>query len=773
MELSKVKTYDNDVESNLDGDQYKIEADAEFFNHLSKRIYTDSQLAIVRELMCNAWDAQVEGGNAQDPIIVHCPNVLEPVLKVIDTGIGMDLQTLKDIYSTYGKSTKRHNMDTTGGLGVGSKTPFAYTDSFTVYSVKDGMKHTMVNYKEKGIPKIKEIFSVPTDEPNGVAVHVPIRVDDFSVFKTRIEAMATVFHGNVKVTGIKNYDFQENNIYKNESLRKVFKVDDYIVDPNLFTVESYRVSRFTSSKLLVLMGNVPYQLDLNKLDLDGNLRRLINDDIAQEYNRVVCFEVPVGSLDFSMSREHLEYSDRTIDVLRNTITSWYNSIISYGETRLAAVTNDYERFQLEQALHDSCPSVFPNASKEWMRFCILRKSRGLENIRRADYGEFITTKVTASQRVLNYSDHVPDEGDFDFHIVTYQNRLYKRKRITKLCQDNPSIARCVTSLHGYGGKSSNSSVVVLNCTVEQGERLKSVVEQNVSQFGDHVKVHLHHLADIEVEKDPTESKPKNLGSILKQRYDDTERKTVIRKGYGVNTVELNDQMEKGSHLYAWVASDNRAIDHSNTRFSEKQLHTIIEFLNDTALGGSCFGEYTYGENNDNTSYVTARLLLVNKTSSNLIGNYENLIHLDLFIDEYRNAIDKHITKFIKKHRDMILQKISSSRTKRRCGYDISEYGFDWGKFEDRFDLITKMMNVLKLPPIDKHSLLYKTIRLNSYNDRLEAREEYVAKKSTHLGQLEILEDKVSFQLKMFKEFSKKRSEKYRYAKRIKGASNEN
>ena len=47
---------------------FGISNSAEFFDILSRTLYTDQHLAVVREVLCNAWDAHIDSGNINKPI---------------------------------------------------------------------------------------------------------------------------------------------------------------------------------------------------------------------------------------------------------------------------------------------------------------------------------------------------------------------------------------------------------------------------------------------------------------------------------------------------------------------------------------------------------------------------------------------------------------------------------------------------------------------------------------------------------------------------------
>ena len=79
-------------------------------------------------------------GQQDTPFEVHLPTILEPYFSVRDYGTGLTDQEIESIYTTYFESTKTNSNEYIGALGLGSKSPFSYTDNFTVTSVKNGSK---------------------------------------------------------------------------------------------------------------------------------------------------------------------------------------------------------------------------------------------------------------------------------------------------------------------------------------------------------------------------------------------------------------------------------------------------------------------------------------------------------------------------------------------------------------------------------------------------------------------------------------------------------
>ena len=95
-----------------------MSADAALMHMLSSLIYKNPMLAMVREVMCNAWDAHIDAGITDRPILV---TLFEGKLIIRDYGFGIHDDMIAPIYGVYGGSTKRGDSASTGGFGIGCK----------------------------------------------------------------------------------------------------------------------------------------------------------------------------------------------------------------------------------------------------------------------------------------------------------------------------------------------------------------------------------------------------------------------------------------------------------------------------------------------------------------------------------------------------------------------------------------------------------------------------------------------------------------------------
>lgn len=175
-----------------------VSDDATFLHTLTATLYSDQKGAVVREILCNAWDAHKVSGRTHIPVkvtLTHDSMIFQ------DNGLGIPPGIeMQKIYGTFGGSTKRNDGKQTGGFGLGSKAPWAYADQFTVTSSHKGTR-TIYNMSKSsaevgGKPSIIPITSFPTTE-EGVIVSVPIKGADFGAFRTLIQKFT--LHGDMNV----------------------------------------------------------------------------------------------------------------------------------------------------------------------------------------------------------------------------------------------------------------------------------------------------------------------------------------------------------------------------------------------------------------------------------------------------------------------------------------------------------------------------------------------------------------------------------------------
>lgn len=270
-------------------------------------LYRDITKAIVRELSTNAWDSHIAAGVSR-PIEVSLPNNLSPYLVIKDYGLGLDLEDIANVYSRYGASTKRDTDSQTGMLGLGSKAPLAYTSQFSVTSVKDGVRHlVLVGVDSMGAGEMTVISSSETDESNGVTISIPSKPSDFSNFKSSADNIFQYWEaGTVVIDEVPNKGIESNSKIDAHSFHKKYP------DVNVYSRES-GLSRYNNNNHVIVMGKVAYSISSYIGYQLGTIRNLT-------------IQVPIGSIDFTPSREELRDNGRTKSYVTNLLEHLHSGI---------------------------------------------------------------------------------------------------------------------------------------------------------------------------------------------------------------------------------------------------------------------------------------------------------------------------------------------------------------------------------------------------------------------------------------------------------------
>ncbi len=168
------------------------------------KLYAYPIRTLVQEYICNGRDAMREAGTwAKLPIEITVPNSLDPVFKVRDFGVGISPDRMANIFVNYGSSTKRNTNTQTGGFGIGAKSAFSYTDSFTVTSFYNGVRYLYVAHlgDEGGVNLISQNN---TTQPNGVEISIGVKPKDIAEFREAVQRCVKFWAEPIKFHGSKD-----------------------------------------------------------------------------------------------------------------------------------------------------------------------------------------------------------------------------------------------------------------------------------------------------------------------------------------------------------------------------------------------------------------------------------------------------------------------------------------------------------------------------------------------------------------------------------------
>ena len=168
-----------------DFEQVNCTIDAEDMRYVASLLrnnYSNTRLAVVREISANALDANKEAGVTR-PIEVKMPTNLNPTFAVRDFGGGLSQEDVFGLYSKYGKSTKRDSNNYIGAFGIGKFAPLSYGDNFTCVSYHGGLKTSYnVFVNDDDDTKIAKLHEEPSNEPTGLSIEVAIADSDLYEF---------------------------------------------------------------------------------------------------------------------------------------------------------------------------------------------------------------------------------------------------------------------------------------------------------------------------------------------------------------------------------------------------------------------------------------------------------------------------------------------------------------------------------------------------------------------------------------------------------------
>lgn len=276
--------------------QFRMKTSQKAFQILSD-LYSDKPLAIVRELGCNAMDSMVVAGKGDQPFHIHLPNSLEPWITIEDFGTGISHEDIYNIYTVYFASTKTNTNSQIGCLGLGSKSPFCYSDNFSVTSTHNGVRRIYNAYfNEEGTPAIALMSTENSTESSGVKIQIPVKNTDFNEFGVAVHKAFRFFDVKPTVSGGKVE-------WNNES--PLFQADDWAFYEKM--ADRYHGESFA------IMGGVTYPINTYQVRDDGD------NEYHQMLRNGLVLKFAMGELDFTPARDALSYTPMTIKAIHDKL----------------------------------------------------------------------------------------------------------------------------------------------------------------------------------------------------------------------------------------------------------------------------------------------------------------------------------------------------------------------------------------------------------------------------------------------------------------------
>ena len=297
---------------------------------LTSKLYSDKPLAVCREYMANAFDANVDNGKRDIPIIVHAPTKFKPTLRVRDFGKGLNHEEMVNTYAKYGKSTKRDSNDQIGAFGIGNLSFGCYTDAMTVISWKDGVMSTYsVQLAEDGVCRLIHVADKKSDEPSGIEIQVAIKEKDVNTFHNKLHHLAKYFAVTPTVHGLDK---------EVSPLEKEIEGDGwfFLKDRQEKTYGWAARSIYRDNNCEVIMGNICYKLDSNAIQ---NLERHDSDLLLNGRLRLV---FGLGEIDIAPDRERLEMTAKTQRAIKKKLQAVRDDYTETCSSEILSQKNLYD-----------------------------------------------------------------------------------------------------------------------------------------------------------------------------------------------------------------------------------------------------------------------------------------------------------------------------------------------------------------------------------------------------------------------------------------------
>ena len=348
----------NIVVSNATGEVTNFDLSAMDVGHITnilrKQIYTQHDLAVIREYITNALDEHVTHRPTQ-PVLLDLPNKEnEYTFSVRDYGQGLSPDDIKGLYIQYGASTKRDSNAVAGALGIGCKAWFAYGDMFYIESYHDNQHHKYMAALSNETGQLHHISSerIPTNIPHGMQISGPVKEDDVYTFNTKIIKYLNYIPKNLfKIRYQDKYDnlIQEHWTHNEEQCR----LSSEPTDP--YPWAFYKSNPMSTNNGVVVMGNVPYPIEAGNMDEDSN------EYLKNEY---LVVQAPLGSLSIAANREQLQYDDRT----KMTLAHLNKKIQDSVTTRIQCLIDDSGSYSRAlKTFQEGTQATAPNVSLQTYR----------------------------------------------------------------------------------------------------------------------------------------------------------------------------------------------------------------------------------------------------------------------------------------------------------------------------------------------------------------------------------------------------------------------
>lgn len=324
---NNTKEVKNNLPADLETKKFNVLVSDKTFSVLFDTLYQDKITSVQRELYSNAIDSHIAAGCIEVPISVQLPTPLEPTFRVRDYGTSLSHDDIMGVYSNVFGTTKDDTNEQVGYLGLGSKSPYSYTDSFTVKAYMDGQVRTYLAALDNDrIPTITHTGTKNTSEPTGLEVSFPVRKTDVEEFRKKAAKVClplpTMPKFNVGVT----VEIPKPILSLASDKVKIFETWGGRYSWNRGN------GNYDLPKIAVKQGWVIYPVAESEVPSANWIPN----------GKGVLIEVPIGTVEVAASRESLSLNDGTKKIINQVVEDAGKEVIKYIEKEVASSKNYYD-----------------------------------------------------------------------------------------------------------------------------------------------------------------------------------------------------------------------------------------------------------------------------------------------------------------------------------------------------------------------------------------------------------------------------------------------
>ena len=359
---------------------------------------------------------------------------------------------MMNVFCKYAKSTKRDTDDQTGGFGLGAKTPFAYTDAFTIITNVDGVKYTYTAYiDESRRGKISKLDEIATDEPNGTTIVITIKQEDRYKFETEI----------VRYTCF--WDVMPHYVnFKNIREHHVTGVRTMLADPiKLGSGASVFVFNDGGGMFKhshgVLLDGIPYDCDMSQISL------VRTGGYTSGLDRIV-ISLRTGQVDVSVNRESLNYTTATVNTINEAVAETCEILAGMIQSYIDGSASPIEALVKYNAIYSGRDIVMNNGTRippvngiiaRWLKSY---HAGALEGIK---YGGMVLKSHVCNFRFLKFTVcYLSDRGNVAYHKIDFSASFFYHRDVYVLDTKTKNVMRSETAIKSSFGKVSKEFILV-------------------------------------------------------------------------------------------------------------------------------------------------------------------------------------------------------------------------------------------------------------------------------------------------------------------------